>query len=250
MTQKEKNNFEKYLDEQWAKISKQSVSESACDRYYYLGLTQALRMSGYFVERRVDGVHFITVARPNDGIFKNSELEYPQNLISDILNETQSYRPTKLAVEKLYAELLNLKHPKKALILQYYKDKKPLLRISEDCMVPVSHVKRHIEDSVKELRRNNSLIRTLRGESVISSAPYVDNEAHYIENCELSQRVKNCLRRSGIEKLEDLSDKTWKQLFHIRGFGAMCQDELIPCLKKCGIKLKDEKEEFCEKENE
>lgn len=238
MTQTERTNLEKYLDEQWSAINKKSRTESENDRYYYMGLTQALRMTGYYVERRVDGVHFISSTSSKDKELKFAECEYPVNLVSDILNEKQDIKPTKLAIDKL-TEALNHLHPrKKNLILMYYKERMPFVRISEVRDLPVSHVKDLIIDGIRELRKDKILCKALRGEMIGGALPDITDK-HYITESKLNQRVKNCLRRAGIETFEDLNGRSWKQLLRIRGFGALCQNELIPYVKEYNIYLKD-----------
>lgn len=239
MTQTERTNLEKYLDEQWLSITKKSRIESENDRYYYMGLTQALRMAGYCVERRVDGIHFITAANTKDKEFKFADLEYPTNLVSDILNEKQDIKPTRLVVDKLTTALGHLHPRKKILILMYYKEKMPLVRISEVRDIPASHIKDLIVDGIRELRKDAILCKALRGEMI--SGNLIDiTDQHYITESNLNQRVKNCLRRAGIETFEELNGRSWKQLFRIRGFGALCQNELIPYIKEYNIQLKDD----------
>lgn len=238
MTQAEQVNFEKYLDEQWASILKKSRETKESDRYYYMGLTQALRLLGYNVERRTDGVHFISDARKSREL-KYGDLKYPLNLISDILNEKQETEPTRTAVNQLTVTLNSLHPKKKVLLLMYYLDGKPLFMISKEKDIPVSHIREILIDCIKTLRKNQDLCKALRG-GINTEVTLPDiSDKHYVQESDLSGRIKNCLLRAGIHTFEDLNGRSWRQLSRIRGFGNGCRAELEKHIKEYNITVKD-----------
>lgn len=58
-----------------------------------------------------------------------------------------------------------------------------------------------------------------------------------IEELDPSVRAYNCLKRAGINTLDDLTRKTENELMHIRNLGRKCTDELKEKLAKCGLSL-------------
>ena len=61
-----------------------------------------------------------------------------------------------------------------------------------------------------------------------------------IERMDLSIRGFNALRRSGIETVGDIIDKTESELIELRNFGGKNLEELVAKLESMGLKLKEE----------
>lgn len=238
MTQAEKVKFEKYLDAQWTSILKKHGNDADNEKYYYMGITQTLRMLGYCVERRVDGLHLISSVNKGEEL-QFSELDYPLNLVSDILNEKREKMPTKFAINRLMNVIEKMHKRRKMLICLYYKDKKSLIEISKDKNIPASYIQEIIVGVIKTLRKDRNLCKTLRGE-IVFECPLPDiSDKHFIAESDLTSRVKNSLLRAGYETFEDLNGRSWRQLFRIRGFGDWSRRELYPFLKKYDIQIKN-----------
>ena len=63
-----------------------------------------------------------------------------------------------------------------------------------------------------------------------------------IEELDLSVRSFNCLKRAGINTVEDLVNKTQEDMIKVRNLGKKSLEEVIAKLKFLGLALKDEEE--------
>lgn len=61
-----------------------------------------------------------------------------------------------------------------------------------------------------------------------------------IEELDLSVRSNNCLRRGGIETVDDLRSKTSSELMQIRNLGKTCMEEIVARLAEFGYSLREE----------
>ena len=63
-----------------------------------------------------------------------------------------------------------------------------------------------------------------------------------IEELDLSVRSFNCLKRAGIDKVEDLINRTEEDMIKVKNLGKKSLDEVINKLDSLGLKLKKEEE--------
>ena len=63
-----------------------------------------------------------------------------------------------------------------------------------------------------------------------------------IEELELSVRSFNCLKRSGISTVEDLTNKTENDMMKVKNLGKKSLDEVIAKLRELGFDLKKDEE--------
>lgn len=63
-----------------------------------------------------------------------------------------------------------------------------------------------------------------------------------IEDLDLSVRSNNCLKRAGINTIEDLTKKTKSEMLKVRHLGLKSLEEVINKLTELGLSLKDEEE--------
>ena len=63
-----------------------------------------------------------------------------------------------------------------------------------------------------------------------------------IEEMELSVRSYNCLKRAGINTVEDLTQKTKEDMLKVRNLGLKSLEEVINKLKELGFDLKSEED--------
>ena len=63
-----------------------------------------------------------------------------------------------------------------------------------------------------------------------------------IEELELSIRPSNCLKRAGIQTVEDLVKKTEEDMLKVRNLGRKSLDEVIRKLESMGLSLKNKDE--------
>lgn len=157
------------------------------------------------------------------------KLEYPKNLISEILDSSYSDEPSDFMISELEAAIAGLDSRKREFVLLRYRDGKTYREIGEAWNLTASRVREVINQGVRALRTIR-LSRILKGEapSVPSNSANKEpvNNGTLIESCGFSIRLYNCLRRVGIKTLDELQKKTWVELLHIRNFGAGCQKEL------------------------
>lgn len=82
-------------------------------------------------------------------------------------------------------------------------------------------------------------------EEVEQDVPQMDNEKFLkqpIEDLEFSVRSYNCLKRSGINTIEDLLNKTEEEMLKVRNLGKKSYDEVISRLNDLGLSLRVEDE--------
>ena len=63
-----------------------------------------------------------------------------------------------------------------------------------------------------------------------------------IEEMELSVRSYNCLKRAGIDTVQDLIQKTKEDMLKVRNLGVKSIDEVSEKLKELGLNFKDSEE--------
>lgn len=63
-----------------------------------------------------------------------------------------------------------------------------------------------------------------------------------IEELDLSVRSYNCLKRAGINNVEDLTKKTQEEMSKVRNLGKKSMDEVIAKLEALGLTLAEEEE--------
>lgn len=61
-----------------------------------------------------------------------------------------------------------------------------------------------------------------------------------LEEVSPSVRTYNCLKRSGINTLNELSEYSHRELMRVRNLGLKCYEEVIELCKQYGISLKDD----------
>ena len=60
-----------------------------------------------------------------------------------------------------------------------------------------------------------------------------------LEELDLSVRSYNCLKRAGINTVEDLSEKTYEDMLKVRNLGKKSLEEVIQKLASLGLALKE-----------
>ena len=63
-----------------------------------------------------------------------------------------------------------------------------------------------------------------------------------IEELDLSVRSYNCLKRAGINTVEDLTNKTEEDMMKVRNLGRKSLEEVIQKLEELGLGLKPSEE--------
>ena len=63
-----------------------------------------------------------------------------------------------------------------------------------------------------------------------------------IEELEMSVRSFNCLKRAGIDTVEDLTKRTAEDMIKVRNLGKKSLDEVMQKLHSLGLSLKKEDE--------
>ena len=63
-----------------------------------------------------------------------------------------------------------------------------------------------------------------------------------IEELDLSVRSFNCLKRAGIDTVEDLTNRTEEDMIKVRNLGKKSLEEVIAKLDSLGLTLKKEEE--------
>ena len=63
-----------------------------------------------------------------------------------------------------------------------------------------------------------------------------------VDELELSVRSHNCLKRAGINTVEELINKTPEDMMKVRNLGRKSLDEVLAKLKELGLSLNDSEE--------
>ena len=63
-----------------------------------------------------------------------------------------------------------------------------------------------------------------------------------IEELDMSVRSFNCLKRAGIDTVEDLTNRTEEDMIKVRNLGKKSLEEVIQKLRSLGLELKKEEE--------
>lgn len=118
-----------------------------------------------------------------------------------------------------------------------------LVNILEDYTIKLKDEKEHQEEeeedeSYAEIRKQEERerIEKLRRSGRWSKLQETDN----IDELELSVRSYNCLKRIGVETIQDLINKTPIELFHARNMGRKSYEEIVSTLAALGYHLKEE----------
>ena len=89
------------------------------------------------------------------------------------------------------------------------------------------------------------LVESMKGLNILTTGQ-VDMQQKVlettIEEMELSVRSYNCLKRAGINTVEDLTQKTKNDMLKVRNLGLKSLEEVINKLKELGFDLKSEEE--------
>lgn len=75
---------------------------------------------------------------------------------------------------------------------------------------------------------------------IVKKAQHAELMATPIENLDLSVRSFNCLIRANVRTVEDLTNKTYEELIHIRNMGRKSANEICEKLQSMGLHLKEE----------
>jgi DNA-directed RNA polymerase subunit alpha len=65
----------------------------------------------------------------------------------------------------------------------------------------------------------------------------------YIDELELSVRSYNCLKRAGINTVEELTNRTPEDMMKVRNLGRKSLEEVLAKLKELGLQLKQSEEQ-------
>ena len=87
-------------------------------------------------------------------------------------------------------------------------------------------------------------------EKSVYTSQYVENESHEtspvmgmaVDEIELSVRAYNCLRRAGINSLEELTQMTEDDLLKVRNLGIKSMKEVVEAMRKKGLSIKSSDE--------
>ena len=97
----------------------------------------------------------------------------------------------------------------------------------------------------KILNEHLSLFSDLSGEMFSTEVMVVNNESGKervlemtIEELDLSVRSFNCLKRAGINTVEDLTNRTEEDMMRVRNLGRKSIDEVVAKLNSLGLDLK------------
>jgi len=138
----------------------------------------------------------------------------------------------------------------------YEKERRKSQIISE-----VDKIKKDIQFQNGDLSENLNKIRALQnkaktGDDVTLSEEIqqnaieeIDSDETRIDELGLSARACKCLRWAHINKIEDISNMTRKEMLNLRNFGKKCFDEITAKMEQYGVSFKGE-EKINEDENE
>ena len=188
--------------------------------------------------------------KPSDFVYESSgkrralkHLEYPKNLIGEILDTENPKEPTEFMKKELDAALAKLDQRNQDFILSYFRDGKTYREIGETRGLSPSRVREVMNRGIRKLRIVR-LCRILQGETITEQTEPAEIKAEPdeipIESCNFSTRLYNCLRRAGILTISELRVKSWSELCLIRNFGVACQTELEQFCEKNQIILKSD----------
>lgn len=170
-------------------------------------------------------------------------LEYPKNLIGEILDTENPKEPTEFMKKELDAELAKLDQRNQDFILSYFRDGKTYREIGEMRGLSPSRVREVMNRGIRKLRVIR-LCRILKGEVTTEQAEPAETKTEPdeipIESCNFSTRLYNCLRRAGISTVSELRTKSWAELCLIRNFGTTCRMELEQFCERNQITLKSD----------
>ena len=101
----------------------------------------------------------------------------------------------------------------------------------------------------KILNEHLNLFGDLSGEAYDTEVMVVKNDSGKekvlemtIEELDMSVRSFNCLKRAGIDTVEDLTNMTEEKMIHVRNLGKKSLEEVIYKLHSLGLDLKKEDE--------
>lgn len=170
-------------------------------------------------------------------------LEYPKNLIGEILDTGNPKEPTEFMKKELEAALAKLDQRNQDFILSYFRDGKTYREIGEARNLSPSRVREVMNRGIRKLRFPR-LCRILQGEVTTEQAEPAETKTEPdeipIESCNFNTRLYNCLRRAGISTVSELRTKSWAELCLIRNFGTTCRMELEQFCERNQITLKSD----------
>ena len=170
-------------------------------------------------------------------------LEYPKNLIGEILDTENPKEPTEFMRKELDVALAKLDNRNQDFILSYFRDGKTYREIGEAWNLSPSRVREVMNRGIRKLRVIR-LCRILQGEVTTEQAEPAETKTEPdeipIESCNFSTRLYNCLRRAGISTVSELRTKSWAELCLIRNFGTTCRMELEQFCERNQITLKSD----------
>jgi len=107
----------------------------------------------------------------------------------------------------------------------------PQMSISLASKILIDHFSllENVQDSVKEM---NSVIKDVNGETVNKGMVMM------IEDLDLSVRSYNCLKRAGIQTVEELTQKTEDEMMHVRNLGKKSLKEVKDKILEHGLSFR------------
>lgn len=187
---------------------------------------------------------------------------YPFNLALKILGDEEE--AIKISVPGILEALTTLKPRESGILEKRFKDKMTFQAIGENYGIGGTRVgqiqtnalrkMRHpsrkclfmniLKRELYDIRERNENLKREYSELKSENETLKNTIKSRVENCpveylELNTRTKNCLMRNCIYTLRDITDMTRLELSHISKLGRGSIEDIIWCLKKYGMSLKD-----------
>ena len=170
-------------------------------------------------------------------------IEYVLSMLTDHEKMIIKYRFEELKTFGEIAKILNISNErarqlyKKALRKLRHPDRAKYIRYGVNGFIEnLKSNYEHILDNInKVLVSANIELNTIKKES----EPLNEMPTIYIEDIDLSVRTHNCLKRAGINTLQQLAQLNYYNLMHIRNLGKRSVDEIIKKLHSYGYEIKE-----------
>ncbi|MGN1341144.1 MAG: DNA-directed RNA polymerase subunit alpha C-terminal domain-containing protein [Oscillospiraceae bacterium] len=178
---------------------------------------------------------------------------YPNNLLYDLFDRDWEYpRPADFDGSLEYV-LHTLTEREQRIMGFRYKDSLIFEEIGKRECVTRERIRQICAKSLRKLRHPDRLdflkygvsgVIRREAESARAAAlaslpnPDIPESDIPIEELELSVRSYNCLKRSGMDTLRELSEMTFEDLCHVRNLGKRSIDEICAMLTRHGLSLK------------
>ena len=167
--------------------------------------------------------------------------EYPKNLIYDLFGEDKEIEITKDILDGVEYAINQLDEEQTKIINQYYKNNLTLNQISESLNTSRQNIFYKKTKILRKLRKPKLLRFIINGYEV--SKTYLETKT--IDNLDISYidisvRAYNCLKRSGINNVNEI--KSINQLKSVKCLGGRGISEIVCELEKHGRKLPQESE--------